>query len=662
MIIEINGILTDKIQDLTIKKEINKLDTLSFRGPREVIENSALESKIKFDGVSYIIKENSGGTVRAVLDVNDLRSKYIESMILTALKINDNMELLLDGTGWSAQGINSEDRRAFTFNNVNTYDAVMEMAKKYDFEVRFDTVNKIVHYAPTLGSDKGVYFAEDLNLDLYDVEEESYEFATRIEARGKDGMTFASINNGKSYLENFEYSDEIITFYWEDNRYTDKENLMTDAWSKLLKLSRPKKTYTIEVKDLASISEKYSILEFDIGDTVRIIGKSEEEHRIVSITKNLSNPAENTCTLSNKKTSLFDENKLLKEEVKEGFSRTEEHIAILDGKISLKVTKEEILTDPDIQAELKGDPGDDADPNYTWCRWADTPTSGISGNPLNKDYLGIAYNKPTPTPSDNYDDYDWVLVKGERGADGVSPDDKFFWVKYADDDKGTGMSDSPVGKRWLGVAENKDTLIESNDYRDYKWSPLYDNSVIMSTTAPSNPNVAQLWLDTSASPNLIKRWNGSEWETISDTTEIEELIVSKASQEDVDGQIANVVESIQTLLESEISQTNDTINFKFSEAIDAINAAGDRITDLSTEIETNIRFTSEGIEIGKTTSVITATFMNDRLAFYESGQEVAYFSNNKLYVTDIHVLTSLRIGNFAFFPRSNGNLSFRKVT
>ena len=48
-----------------------------------------------------------------------------------------------------------------------------------------------------------------------------------------------------------------------------------------------------------------------------------------------------------------------------------------------------------------------------------------------------------------------------------------------------------------------------------------------------------------------------------------------------------------------------------------------------------------------------------KLSFYQGTDEVAYFSNNKLYVTDAEILDKLQLGKFAFIPRSNGNLSFR---
>ena len=41
--------------------------------------------------------------------------------------------------------------------------------------------------------------------------------------------------------------------------------------------------------------------------------------------------------------------------------------------------------------------------------------------------------------------------------------------------------------------------------------------------------------------------------------------------------------------------------------------------------------------------------------------EIAYMSGGRLYITDGEFLNSLQLGNFTFEPRSNGNLSFKKI-
>jgi hypothetical protein len=56
---------------------------------------------------------------------------------------------------------------------------------------------------------------------------------------------------------------------------------------------------------------------------------------------------------------------------------------------------------------------------FTWIKYADTPTTGMSDSPTGKEYLGITYNKETATPSVDYSDYSWILTKGEQGIQGI---------------------------------------------------------------------------------------------------------------------------------------------------------------------------------------------------------------------------------------------------
>lgn len=42
------------------------------------------------------------------------------------------------------------------------------------------------------------------------------------------------------------------------------------------------------------------------------------------------------------------------------------------------------------------------------------------------------------------------------------------WVKFADDDKGTNMSDDPTGKKYMGIAHGK-----TDNPKDYSWSLMY---------------------------------------------------------------------------------------------------------------------------------------------------------------------------------------------
>ena len=72
---------------------------------------------------------------------------------------------------------------------------------------------------------------------------------------------------------------------------------------------------------------------------------------------------------------------------------------------------------------------------------------------------------------------------------------------------------------------------------------------------------------------------------------------------------------------------------------------------------TYMTFDEDGLVIGKTGNPFTFRVVNDRLAFYMNDTEVAYLSNNKLYVTQAEIISKLIIGRFAFEPQANGNLS-----
>ena len=74
-------------------------------------------------------------------------------------------------------------------------------------------------------------------------------------------------------------------------------------------------------------------------------------------------------------------------------------------------------------------------------------------------------------------------------------------------------------------------------------------------------------------------------------------------------------------------------------------------------IQTYMSFSEDGLVIGKSGNPFTFRVVNDRLAFYMNNTEVAYLSNNKLYVTQAEILTKLQVGKFAFEPQTNGNLS-----
>ena len=127
--------------------------------------------------------------------------------------------------------------------------------------------------------------------------------------------------------------------------------------------------------------------------------------------------------------------------------------------------------------------------------------------------------------------------------------------------------------------------------------------------------------------------------------------------EGVDADLQNYKQTMGT----EFSQTKTDFNFRFSTITDLIDATSNTENEHYNELHRYIRFVNGVIILGEEGNPLTAELSNSRLSFKQNGTEVAYVSDNKLYITNSEILTNLVIGNFGFIPRSNGSLSFRKV-
>lgn len=199
------------------------------------------------------------------------------------------------------------------------------------------------------------------------------------------------------------------------------------------------------------------------------------------------------------------------------------------------------------------------------------------------------------------------------------------------------------------------------------------DAAIQSLTAPSDTSF--LWLDIGLDPPLLKRYDpeSATWKVVNDTTEIvynlEQNFTSDITQTEQNIQ-AKVAETVylkdQTdAIVSEVaavweqSAKGFEMQFtQFNQDIASLVSGTDAEFD---EIKKFIRFIDGNILLGEVGNELELQISNDRISFLQDGAEVAYFSNRKLYVTDAEILHSLQLGKFAFMPRANGNLSFKKI-
>ena len=320
---------------------------------------------------------------------------------------------------------------------------------------------------------------------------------------------------------------------------------------------------------------------------------------------------------------------------------------------------------------VQGPKGVDGKQYYTWLKYADTPTSGMSDSPTGKAYIGLAYNKTTATESSNYSDYTWSLIKGEKGDTGIQgpkgTDGKttYTWVKYATSASGANMSDDPSGKTYIGLAYNKTTLTESTSASDYTWSLIKgdkgdkgDDGTVHSATAPSDKT--KLWFDTT--DNLLKYWNGTTWEVTNDfagdINDMKQNITTEYTSaiNQLKESLTTLVEKLQTTttdnstlieqLSSQIVQNSSSISL----VTNSIKSITDNISGLATkeEISQWARFQNGVLELGASNSPFAVKLSNTELGFYQNGSRIAYLSNQQLNIEYAIVMTKLNIGTFSW--------------
>lgn len=256
------------------------------------------------------------------------------------------LEFAFEGTGWHVGTCTVTKKRTIDEEgNVTAWEILQKCLTTYRCECIINSLSKTIDIADRIGSDKGCYFMEGLNLRKISLKSDTYDFYTRIYPIGKDGITPKWLT-GKDYIDNFQYSSKIKAYVWKDERYTNTTSLIEDATAKIEEMSRPYKAYTAEVVDLARASEEYKdILSYGIGDTVTLVSKktrTREKQRIVKITEYPESPKKNTVEISNARKTFAE---IQKEETA---AATEEAISI-SNRTAKKVlenysTAEEIET------------------------------------------------------------------------------------------------------------------------------------------------------------------------------------------------------------------------------------------------------------------------------------------------------------------------------
>lgn len=297
-------------KDRKIVKTLDSGDReLSFKYPSdgEMVDRLKEEYYIRTKDDEYVIRKKKTGAqfneYTAQLNVEELEGAVFpygfESKEQT---IRACLEFAFEGTGWKVGVCQITKKRTINKDEeTNAWKVLQDCLSTYRTECKINSLTKTIDIYEQIGSDRGRYFIEGLNLKKLTVTSDTYDFYTRLIPLGKDGIGIEWL--GKPYLENYQYSSKIKTYVWSDERYTNTTSLIEDGIAKLDEMSKPYVAYAADVIDLARQSEKYSsVFDYDIGDTVWMISRktrTKEKQRIVKLTEYPESPQKNTVELSN---------------------------------------------------------------------------------------------------------------------------------------------------------------------------------------------------------------------------------------------------------------------------------------------------------------------------------------------------------------------------
>lgn len=292
--------------------------TFFFRKENHFAREIKEEAYLRTDKDEFVIKQiepsDAWCKCTGTMNVEELEGKQFPTGFKTTeVTVDECVKEAIAGTSWTVILCEPTKKRTVSFDsNCSGWEVIQQVITTYRCEIKFDSINKTIAIFEKIGEDRGAYFMERLNLKKLKIQSNSYDFCTRLICIGKEGLMLDV--DGKNYLENHQYSGKVKTRTWKDERYTSVESLREDGEAKLDELSKPYKSYTAEIINLAEAvqdeeeKEQYrEVFSFGLGDTVSLISKSQnlrEKHRIVKMYEYPQTKEKNKAELANTRLSF----------------------------------------------------------------------------------------------------------------------------------------------------------------------------------------------------------------------------------------------------------------------------------------------------------------------------------------------------------------------
>lgn len=322
-----NGGAVINTDDFYIYKKSNGLDELIFNLSiyDENYPNIVEESVIEYEQ-PYLVKAIDGGgetaKIKCQIDLDELKTTLNIAYTNNSATLQSTITNVLPD-GWTLMDESGISIKRTIEGAYTPYDVIMECPETYGIVIRFDAKNRIVHtYDPTKFQPLGAFVSRDLNLKEINYKGKSTEFYTRLYAYGKDGLSFADINDGKPYVDCNTYTDKVICAYWQDDRYEVAENLLEDAQATVDAAGIPERSYECTVYDLAQTNpDIYGFQSFQMFTVVKLIDDVKNvslNYQVAELWEYPYYPEKNVVTLSSATPKIQNTVQSINKQIKPG--------------------------------------------------------------------------------------------------------------------------------------------------------------------------------------------------------------------------------------------------------------------------------------------------------------------------------------------------------
>jgi len=298
--------------NIVVTSEINGEDTLSFMIPYRDAKRTFIDSEKKIQIVDDIYKVrtmtdtkdgegNLATEVYAEAEFYDLTfSVRKEEHKFDADTAEAAMAYALEGTEWSVGTVNVRTKRTWTSTEKNALSILRSVADLHGGDLVFDCPNRLVHLLTVYGTDSGALFAYKKNMKSIKRVVDTRSLVTRLYAIGSDGLTFADINGGKAYVEDYTFSSDIRISTLDCSSFTNPYQMKEYTEMRLAQYSKPNISYVLNAMDL-SVLTGYEHEAWSLGDYVHVEDKDlglSVTTRVIRREYNLQEPWNTVLELS----------------------------------------------------------------------------------------------------------------------------------------------------------------------------------------------------------------------------------------------------------------------------------------------------------------------------------------------------------------------------